>query len=305
MQNQFIDLIKAKKIPYMKVGDNIMIPCVFHLDKNPSLGVNFKKMKYNCLGCGKSGKGIEAIKYLLKKILDEDSFDFEENIEKSDPIDLSLLKDRLKDLGKKEDIPKIKILKNFNLEEYETPRDEYLKYLEKRKINKHSIEKFNIRCGYWKGEKRIIIPMYDEYNRLVSILGRSIENNTDYRISKAKGSDVNKILFGLNYLLSNNSILKFGVMEEGEIDALYLQQNNIPAFSVGKKYPSEIQIRKMARYFQKVILNYDGDVPKSYRLKMKRRIGEYVEVDEIEMPKNRDANDLSINGVKRVYSSIL
>jgi len=196
-----------------------------------------------------------------------------------------------------------------------------MRYLEKRKINHFSCKKWNIRCGLYNGIERVLIPLYDEHFRLISILGRAISDrldvckrsgfiDKDIRIRKSKNSDVGKILFGLQHLKS-----KLGVLVEGEFDAIYLQQFGIPAVALGTKKPTEIQLMKMVKNFEKVYLSLDGDVPLRTIIGRKRRvlgineivelIREYIDVEVIKLPENKDPNDLNKREIRSLYKNLI
>lgn len=283
-----------------------MICCCFHGENSPSLGVHFGRQAFRCMSCGKKGRGQESMEYLLKSLFGRyNKSEFEEEAEEK-KVDLSSLMDKLRspEVIKSE---KIKVLVNFNSSNFRYPENEYGSYLRKRNIDKPKVVKdFDIKGGYWRGDKRIIIPMEDEYGRLISVFGRSIvSNEKDIRIRKSKNSDVSKTLFGLKQIIRNNyyGFYKVGVGVEGEIDVVYLHQFGIPAFCFGSKEVSEIQLIKMLKYFDIIYISLDGDVDGKTLRKLKNKISEYIgEVVIIKMPSpEMDPNKLSEKQINEVY----
>ena len=298
-EKQFIEKLRESNIRHYRSGDNIEITCPFHKDKIPSLGVNFRTNVWNCLGCGEKGSGREQMNFLFEALFGG-WIEEEEEDESEDTKDLSELRskiERIKDKGIKQEKGKIKVLKSFDINDYEKPHDAYADYLKGRKIYQAVWDRFDIRCGYYKNQHRIIVPMYDEFGRLVSVFARSIENNTTLRIRKTKNSDVKKILFGLNNIKGKRKV----VLLEGEIDTIYMQQYNIPAVGLGKKVVSDIQLYKIGKYFKKVILSLDGDVEKEEVKKVANLISTVTDVEIAWMPKNKDPNNLCFGEIFEIY----
>ena len=71
--------------------------------------------------------------------------------------------------------------------------------------------------------------------------------------------------------------------------------------SMGTKQPSETQLYKMLRYFDKIYLSLDGDVSVSETLKAKKAISEYLDVEVIKLPEGKDPNDLTPDEVENLY----
>jgi len=318
-EKQFIQLLDEKDIRYFRSGENIVLSCPFHIETTPSCSVNLKKGGFNCFGCEAAGTS----RILIKKILGED-IEVEIEDKEKELLDLGNVRDKLRNIRFEEAYClKIKVLINANFDDYDSVfnRREYMGYLKKRKINYFSCKKWNIRCGLYNGIERVLVPLYDEYFRLISILGRAISTkldidkrssfiDKDIRIRKSKSSDVGKILFGLQHLKS-----KLGVLVEGEFDAIYLQQFGIPAVALGTKKPTEIQLMKMVKNFEKVYLSLDGDIPlKTIEKRKKRVLGindivktirEYIDAEVIKLPENKDPNDLNKREIFSLYKNLI
>jgi len=312
-EKQFLSELRKRDIYHYRSGDNIMFNCIFHGERTPSMGVNFKKGVFHCFSCEVTGNIAK-----LEKALFEGDIGIEEDFEEDETVEMlrltARLEKRLKDVNIKSSRLMIRVLINSSFKDFSSVKrhTEYTHYLLGRKINPESWKKWDIRCGEWRGVKRILIPMYDEYKRLIAVYGRAISDDKVIRIRKTKDADVGKILFGLEHLKRKRKV----VLVEGEIDAIYLQQCGVPAISLGTKRPTEIQLMKMAKYFSKVILSLDGDVPeRTFKdkkgnkivgvLEIVKNIREYVNTDVIKLPDKKDPNDLTNGEVSKIYEKLI
>ena len=309
-EKQFVEELENRGIKYYYSGNNIMICCIYHGESNPSLGVNFKKRTFHCFACGEIGSPLR----LIKDLFDEDGIGQQQHEEGEEELvcvpgvhkKINKVLDKVQEVAtKEEEKEKIKILVNFKSDLYKVPYGRYVEYLEKRKISKRSQDEFNIRCGYWNGEERILIPMYDKFGRLVSIMGRSINSNKKKeKIRKSKNSDVGKILFGLYNLLRNTRQSKLHklVLVEGELDAIYLQQYGVPAVSLGTKLPTETQLYKISMVAEKIVLSLDSDVSREDVIKTVRLLKSSCEdVLVVALPEGKDPNNLCLEEVRKIY----
>lgn len=297
-EKRFIHELKHRNIHWNKSGNNIMIMCPFHNDNSYSLGVNFHKDAFNCLSCHEKGRVWYLFKYMFE--MEELKDDFYE--EESSKEDLSSIRNRIRNI-QNEKTDKIKVLVNFDLNKYKRPTMEYSQYLKNRGLTKQTCSEFNIRCGMWKGDKRIIIPMKDEYGRLVSILGRSIRTNEGKdKVRKSKNSDVRKILFNLD----KAKIFDYCVITEGEIDAIYLWQHSIPVVGAGTTSLSEWQLYKLSLYFKKIYLALDGNVKRKIWLLIMRQLQDHIdEVERLQLPINKDPNELNEKEVYKIFGNLM
>jgi len=312
-EKQFLSELRKRNIYYFRSGNNIMLNCIFHSEKTPSLGVDFKKRVFHCFTCGAVGNITK-----LKKALFEGEIEIEEDFREDEVVGIlnstTRLRERLRNINVESSELMIKVLISSDFFKKFSPvagHLEYTVYLFSRNIVPDSWKKWDIRCGEWKGVKRVLIPMYDEYKRLIAIYGRSLEGDKYLRIRKSKNSDVGKILFGFEHLRGKRKV----VLVEGEFDAIYLQQFGIPAVSIGTKKPTEIQLMKMAKYFSEVTLSLDGDVPeRTQKVKgklilglndIKKSISEVVPVKVINLPKDKDPNKLNVKEVKLFFKEFI
>lgn len=323
-----VDIIKEleqRGIEGKVIGDNYLACCPFHEDTHPSFGIllseyiyrnnkKFYKGTYNCYSCGETGSFFDLIAYL-------DNIPFEDIVKRysSEKLDLSVINDIKKTLFdylfKKElNNNSIKVFNNTLLNLFKKPYGKYLDYLyNERKLGTIIINKFKILCcdrnnGKLNWEGRVIIPIYDLKNRLIDMVGRKIfEEDKLYKVRKIKGSDRGKVLFGLNFIKKGTPL----VIVEGEFDAIYLQQFNIPAVSIGTSSISSTQLTKIIKFTDKAILSLDGDIPYSNTKnrisikKEKNKLLNFIDVDIIKLPLKKDPNDLTEKEVNFYYKKYM
>ena len=293
--------LEKRGISFKKSQYNLMMNCPFHNEKNPSFGISFqgnKKGLYRCMSanCGRTGTFFDLIAFL-------DEITLEEAVKKFDiGFDLTHINNLKSFLFKKlqQHKNKIKIINSKVLEDYVEPDGEYLKYLIKRKLSLETVKKFSIlACQKDLWQNRIIIPVYDEYNRLISLTARSILGNISKRLKvrKVKNSDISKVLFGLNHIDNRKKLY----LVEGEIDAMYLQQYNIPAVSIGSISISKTQLKKIIKYCTEVIIALDGDVEIKTLKKIRDELSSFVKVKILRLPEEKDPNDLTEKEVKKIF----
>lgn len=322
MKNEYFEIIKdidivdeleLRGIEGKLTTNNYMTCCPFHQEKSPSFGINIsegdKRGLYQCFSCGVKGNFFHLISF-LDDILFEDAVKLFKKEDINVSVILNMKKYFFNSLNEKNKINKIRILNEDILKKFKLPYGKFLKYLKERRINESSIKKWNILCcdedlEKLKWKDRIIIPIRDEKNRLISLTARSIINNIEksYKVRKVKSSDVKKILFGLQYISKYSSI----VLVEGEFDCIYLQQFKIPAVCISGNDISNEQIVKLMKWTNDVIISLDGDIPLKRKdnlssiMKMKNKLVKYFNVKYIVLPKDKDPNDLTKKEVEMYY----
>lgn len=295
------------------VNENFMFCCPYHGENHPSFGINIvdgeKKGLFNCFSCGEKGNFFHLISFL-----DDISFEDAIRLFKKGDIDVSVILNLKKyffnSLSEKSKVNKIKVLDEDILKKFKFPYGKFLKYLKSRKINENSLKKWNILCCDEDFEKlkwkdRIIIPIRDEKNRLISLTARSIIDNIEksYKVRKVKSSDVKKVLFGLQYIPKYSSI----VLVEGEFDCIYLQQFKIPAVCISGNDVSNEQIVKLMKWTSDIIISLDGDIPLKRNdglpsiKKLKDKLIKYFNINYVILPKDKDPNDLSKKEIEKYY----
>ena len=220
--------------------DNDMLCCCpIHGEKNPSMGVNEEMQVFHCFACGASGDFAKLL-YMSRP----DDFGYDDRTEetekktwyKANKKARAFLKDRYEleyrelfhkgayvkkyeDLRipvEKEDetIPKWKIAP------FQSGKATY-QYFFRRGFDKEDMQKFMI--GYDDDNKTVTIPVFNEENKLVGVIGRYISSkrkkNERYKIYDH--FERSRYLYPENFLKVKNDTI---ILVEGQFDAMYMHK---------------------------------------------------------------------------------
>lgn len=313
-------IVSGLGLKYKKSGNDLMVCCPYHGEKNPSMGISFTggyKGIFRCMSgnCGVRGTIFHLISHITGKKIEDVIADYEIGFEFKK---IEELKKFLKEsfVPKKND--EMRFLKESVIEKFPEPDGEFLKYIYSRKLNDDTIKKFEIKKsenGYYAN--RIIIPVRNETGKLVSLVGRSIIKNIDkkLKVRKTKGGGAKKVLFGFDKIKKDVIMSREIVLVEGEIDSMYFQQYGIPAVALGNTEIDEEQKKILLKYVDKIFLCLDGDVNYdkkvirggkiAYPIKEKlKKMKENFIVEVIRLPDNKDPNDLSEREIEKIKERI-
>jgi len=283
-----VDVI-GSYIELKKSGTNFKANCPFHGEKTPSFVVSPQKQIFHCFGCGVGG---DAIKF----VMEYEKLSYPEAIEKlASSYNLSLTYTKGTQSGVSDERRVLELLQNRYKEWlHKTPYA--LKYLEKRGINKHSIEHFGI--GYVgegtevmkflkdsqvplpkaidagvlaKGERgdfyarlvdRVTFPIFNSAGAIVGFGGRTLGNHPAKYINSPQTKLFNKSRLLYGYYLAKKELYskKEIIITEGYLDVIMLHQagwTNAVA-TLGTALTSE-HLPLLRKGEPKVILAYDGD----------------------------------------------
>ncbi|MES2528898.1 MAG: DNA primase [Bdellovibrionota bacterium] len=141
-----ISLVISQFIPLKRSGSSLVGLCPFHADSKPSMTVTDSKGLFKCFACGAGGDHIRFV-------MDHNKIEFIEALKVCAQI-LGLPYDELNKETKKD--PKVEMavrVLNASLKIYakvaDAKPDAYVKFIENRKLNQESIDKFHI--GYSPG----------------------------------------------------------------------------------------------------------------------------------------------------------
>lgn len=226
--------------------------CPFHHNKDTAAFNIGKKFPYpfRCWNpsCGDSGNllklvqningfsSIEALRYLYKF--------------RGKPID-TIDKLLIKVKEEKYEIWEESILRK-TLRDYD---DSIFDILYERGFIKETLKYFEV--GFSEKQKRITIPVRDEFENFVGFTGRATESWQNRKYLD-KGLPKRFILFNLN----NAKKFNLCIVVEGPLDALKVHQAGFPnvVAILGGGFTRE-QAQKLIRYFQSVIIFTDSDNP--------------------------------------------
>ena len=291
--NDIVEII-SQYIHLKRSGRNYFGLCPFHNEKSPSFSVSPDKQIFHCFGCGVGGNVFSFISKI-------EGVGFKEAVEiLAEKSNINLPQDSNEEDSKKE-ILKSKVYKvnSFTAEYYhkrlyKSESKSGQEYVKQRKINKETLENYNLgfsgnfdelykalrKEGFYDEEilesglvnrnengkyldrfrNRFMIPILDVRNRVIAFGGRVLDDskpkyiNSPENIVYSKG----KHLFGLNVAkkYEHNTLL----VVEGYMDAISLHQRGITnvVASLGTALTTN-QGWLLRKNAEKIILGFDSD----------------------------------------------
>jgi len=303
--------------PYPSGDNYIMMCCPFHEDSNPSFSVSLKDGSFRCFGCHEKGTFAELISELDGIPIDEALRKIKTSTHVEDIV--SIIRRAMDDDDN--DGP----VKYFNEKSFHkvyapvqgTPGMDYLMG-PRRKLTEETILRFDCRWGTEGTYKdRVVIPIRMPSGRILSYVGMSVNRKVKPKTRKARSP--HRTLFGIYELLQLFSKRpRYIVLVEGEGDAMYLQQFGVPAMSVmGAHALSKYQRIIVRKLRATVILAYDSDVAGDFAVfggytpTGKERIGELRELNRVvptiavELPKDKDPNELTESEINKIFGNFV
>ncbi len=292
-----VDLI-GSYINLRKRGRNHVGLCPFHSEKTPSFHVSEERQWFHCFGCGARGDAFkflmqsdgltfpEAVKWLAERygipipasvILNRDREVDRETLTAilraaGEFFHQLLLSDveaeNARQYLQRRDI-RPETVSRFGLGYAPGSNDRLCSHLSKKGFHPEQIEQAGLarkpeggQTYYDVFRRRLMIPIRDLSGRPVAFGGRVLDDGVPKYINSPetpvyiKGNH----LFGLDVARDAIRKAQFAVLVEGYLDCISAQQagiGNIVA-SLGTSLTSN-QARILARYTQKIIVNYDPD----------------------------------------------
>ena len=291
--NDIVDVI-SQYIGLKRSGRNYFGLCPFHNEKSPSFSVSPDKQIFHCFGCGVGGNVITFISK-IEGIGFKESIEVlaeRANI-KLPSIDNSI------DSKKEELKAKVYKVNNFTAEYYHKklyePSSKIAQdYVKKRKLNNETLQSYKIgfsgkfdelyqvlkKEGFNDEEilesglvnkndngkyidryrNRLMIPIFDERNRVIAFGGRVLDDSKPKYINSPENIVYSKgrHLFGLNVAKKDHP--KRLLIVEGYMDAISLHQRGITdvVASLGTALTTS-QGWLLRRNCEQVILGFDSD----------------------------------------------
>ncbi len=291
--NDIVDVI-SQYISLKRSGRNYFGLCPFHNEKSPSFSVSPDKQIFHCFGCGVGGNVIsfiskiegigfkEAIEVLAEKAniklptidnnLDSKKEELKSKVYKVNSFTAEFYHKRLYEPSSKiaqEYVKKRQLnnetLKSFKIgfsgkfdELYQALRNEGFKdeeILESGLVNKNDNGKYIDRY-----RNRLMIPIFDERNRVIAFGGRVLDDSKPKYINSPENIVYSKgrHLFGLN--VAKKGETKRLLIVEGYMDAISLHQRGITnvVASLGTALTTQ-QGWLLRKNAEQVILGFDSD----------------------------------------------
>lgn len=268
--------LDLRNIPYTMKGKRIMVRCLFHDDKNPSMSVNKNTGYYECYGCGKKGSWAELCAEL--------------GIECEDEPDSAPLRPRRIVLPE----PKRRRIRVYPelANSLHADKRAYA-YLKGRGITIKTAKLYDTR--YRKEPERVVIPIRTSSGELVSLYERDIRGGEK---RKTTDTDSKSVLFGLDVVKSLKLPFTPLIVVEGEIDSMSVVQAGYACVSSMGLNVTEAQADILARFRVHYIVDADvrlrGDFyAVSNRLKnMVRKRSGSMTVSSVSYKDCKDCNDI-------------
>lgn len=286
--NDIVEVI-SEYIELKQKGKNFFGVCPFHNDHSPSMSVSKEKQIYRCFTCGASGNVISFVK-------DYENITFVEALQKlGNRIGIKIESTEKKKNTEHDDLYKIYELStnyyknNLNSKSGSLARE----YLANRKLNKETIDKFDIGLSLNTGlidllkgkyslttlndiglstdnnkdifKNRIMFPIKDNDGNIVAFSGRKYTDNDEAKYINSKETKIFKkgeILY--NYHTAKESIKKKKeiIICEGFMDVIRLStigfDNAVALMGTSFTKEQEEIVRSLK---VKIILNLDQDNP--------------------------------------------
>lgn len=299
----FFDLVQYFEEQKVQVSYNsVKLCCPFHKEKTASFFYNIEKKFYRCYGCQKTGDLFDYVSHKTGNTFKQ-TLDFLiqfGNIGNIPSGELKKVNSYKKEMYAVQKLQK-KEIKEFTL----FSEDDVKSFIEFRKslklktiFTEETLDFFE--AGFDPREKRIVVPIRNEYRQLIGITGRTIEKKyKDLDIAKWKhynGSSVSSTFFNINNAISyskeNNSSI---IIVEGPKDVMWLHQNGIRnVVACLTNNISQQQKNILLKNFISIYLMLDadagGEVGKSDIL---NKIDGYFNIYDVKIEAGKDPDQLT------------
>ena len=314
-------------------GANWMACCPFHKEKTPSFSVSPAKEIFYCFGCHKGGSVFnfvmemervsfpEAIKLVaeksgvpLPKLIDDSRFEARRH-ESEEVIELNKWalewwEQQLESSGEARIARDYLLRREITEETRKTFRLGYAPdswdalsiYLRQKGASQDQIDRSGLVVkkdeggSYDRFRGRLIFPVLDIQAKPIAFGGRTLRDedakyiNSPETAAYVKGRN----LFGLNLTRDEIRRAGFVILVEGFLDLIVPYQfgiRNVVA-SLGTALTTE-QVRLLARFARKVVVNYDGDNPgvQAAKKAIEILLAEDLEVKILVLPDNSDPDE--------------
>jgi len=223
-----------------------MIFCPFHNNvRTPAAEVNKETGIFFCFSCQKTA----SLNELTMHTSGRSYFEAERFI-KSKAAEANIDDQIVKKLKKQEDyVPFDELLiKRLNIAAMDSQRA--IDYYTYRKIEKRSIEKFQL--GYSEKQDMITIPVHAPDGLPLGFVGRSIEGKT---FKNTPGLPKSKTLFNIHRVRTEDRVY----VVESSFDAIRLDQVGMPAVATLGANVSNFQVDLLQKYFNNIFVIADND----------------------------------------------
>src|ERR1043165_4401208 len=320
-------------VPLKKAGTNWRAPCPFHKETKPSFNVNPAKEMFFCFCCHKGGTVFnfimemervtfpEAIKIVaeksgvpLPKMIDDDRFEARKR--DSDQVTdlnqwaLAWWQDQLQSKAAasvrhylKERGLTDETAKTFRLGFAPDSWEALSAHLRQKGATQEQLELSGLVVkkeeggSYDRFRDRLMFPVFDAQGKPIAFGGRTLDPegepkylNSPETAAYTKG----RHLYGLNLTRDEIRRQGFSILVEGYLDLIVPYQHGVKNMvaSLGTALTPE-QVKLVARFARKVVVNYDGDRAgvQAAKRAIETLLAEDIEVKVLVLPDNADPDD--------------
>lgn len=287
-------------VPLKKQGANYIGLCPFHSEKTPSFTVSDEKQFFHCFGCHKSGDVYRFLQEIKNQSFNESIKEVAEYI--GFPLDQYQEDGKKQDEQQKQREDFLQIHKMAAQTYHQTLLHTDLasiarQYIKDRQISSSMVQQFQIgyapddwsylyqalkKSNYSDGSllssnlirrnrmgnlhdlfhKRLMFPIWDEYNRLVAFGGRIIDDGEPKYFNSPESSLFKKreILYGLNFATEEIKKKQFAIVVEGYFDVIAAHQFGLKntVATLGTSL-SPYHLKKIERLCKGVVFVFDPD----------------------------------------------
>ncbi|HEY3102127.1 MAG TPA: DNA primase [Pyrinomonadaceae bacterium] len=316
-----------------KAGANWVARCPFHKETKPSFSVNPAKEIFYCFGCQKGGSVFnfvmeiervpfpEAIKIVaeksgvpLPKLIDDSRFEARKR-ESDQVVELNQwalqwwqdqlqsraatsVRQYLKQRGLTEETAK-----TFRLGFAPDSWEALSTHLRQKGATQEQLEKSGLVVkkeeggSYDRFRGRLIFPVFDAQGKPIAFGGRTLDPEGEPKYLNSPETSAytkGRHLFGLNLTRDEIRRQGFAILVEGYLDLIVPYQFGVRnvAASLGTALTPE-QVKLIARFARKVVVNYDGDRAgvQAAKRAIETILAEDIEVKVLVLPDNADPDD--------------
>ena len=290
-----LDVINKYNLKIEKAGNLYKACCPFHAESTPSFTIRPDKGTYKCFGCGAGGDGIQFVMQhdkldfipAVERIATDNNIFLEYEQQTEEQIKKEEEKKTLFDATDfaqkyftqsfvKDSDPWNKAIKR-GLDENEI-RDWKIGFApEGNFLSKYALETGNIELYYKASllganpnntvhydfyQNRIIVPVFDAKNRILTFAGRALGDELP-KYKNGRENDIyskSKILFGVHKYKSPFTNCNFTVLVEGYFDVIALHKVGLTnSLAKNGTALSKEQCKELKKKSEYVIIFYDND----------------------------------------------
>ena len=316
-----------------KAGANWVARCPFHKETKPSFSVNPAKDIFYCFGCQKGGSVFnfvmeiervtfpEAIKVVaeksgvpLPKMVDDSRFEaYKRDSDQVIELNQWALQWWQDQLQSKAATSVRQYLKQRGLtnETAQTFRlgfapdswEALSTHLRQKGASQEQIERSGLVVkkeeggSYDRFRGRLMFPVFDAQGKPIAFGGRTLDPDGEPKYLNSPETPAyikGKHVFGLNLTRDEIRRQGFAILVEGYLDLIVPYQNGVKNMvaSLGTALTPE-QVKLIARFARKVVVNYDGDRAgvQAAKRAIETLLAEDIEVKVLVLPDNADPDD--------------